>query len=75
METVNWREKIERGDIAKAARELGVSAINYARSQKQDVASWTPTMIAINKKIKEIVMDREKDRMEFVNEYPHSQGV
>lgn len=67
METINWREKIERGDIAKAARALGVSAINYARSQKQDVESWTPTMIAINKKIKEIVMDREKDRMEFIN--------
>ena len=64
----NWREKIERGDKAEAARRLRVSVAHYKNSQKKSPDRWTPNEIAINKTVKEIVLERESTRQEFIQE-------
>ena len=69
METLeNWRKKIERGDIAKAAKRAGVTVTNYAFSRNLEPELWTPSMIDINQALKDIVHEREAQRAEFIKE-------
>lgn len=61
-----WREKIENGDIAQAARNVGCSDDTYHRSFGVDPKEWTSKMVDVNYEVKRIVDERERKRAALI---------
>ena|GEM_PF-3310503 len=64
----NWRELLQRGDVSKAAKKAGCHVNKYSESLKLSPEDWTPAMVAINREVKRIVIERETSREEFIAE-------
>ncbi len=63
----NWREKMNRGDIAEAAKRAGIHPNHYSLSCKTAPENWSPAMIKINTELKKLIEEREEQRAQFIN--------
>ena len=64
----DWREKLERGDVSKAAKRAGCHVNKYSESLKLHPSEWTAAMVSINREVETIVTERETYRAAKIEE-------